>query len=209
MSCSAESMGLRPEFDRTGPAELWLSTPHPGSASICGGCTLPGPGPPIDSLTGRQGEGKKLFLSLLGPDCLQLEIIHRPKRHSLGRLVLKSVSMAQLILRTPPCSQSQPSPQSPLVSLPGPNSTSPRASPDLTPQMRADCSVLDVNSILHYVTLIFKEPVPSPCLSSTFLNLRLTQSVPRASRRQKQSLIFLSTLTGFKWTEKAGVQDCW
>lgn len=46
------------EFERTGPAELWPSTPHPGSALICGVCALPGPAPHRQSHRQTRGRQK-------------------------------------------------------------------------------------------------------------------------------------------------------
>lgn len=43
---------------------------------------------PVHALSGRQGTGERVFLSVLGLDCLRVKVIHTPKWHNLGSRIL-------------------------------------------------------------------------------------------------------------------------
>lgn len=91
-------MGHRQEFEPTGPAEPWLSTPPQDSAAIWGvGALFLDQAPYLDSYRQKRARQKALLESF-GP-CLWLEITHWPIWHSLGRLVLKSFTMVQSIFQ--------------------------------------------------------------------------------------------------------------
>lgn len=66
LSHQAEAMGHRNQ--PTGPSELWLTTPHPDSAPLCCGSSLPAPAPLSKFFGANKGEARsssRVFWALI------------------------------------------------------------------------------------------------------------------------------------------------
>lgn len=64
--------------------------------AICSNSSLLGAGAPISVLVSCEGRGKKLFLSRLSLDCLQLKITHMPHGHIMGWRILSFTRLDKL-----------------------------------------------------------------------------------------------------------------